>query len=193
MAEEKTSVTIAQLDTDKLRDEVIRPLLTEFLPKKETAIVPVDEAEMEQLKGLTDIKVLGLPLGSAVMGGVSALIINEVVDLVTGPIRDRMGTYGPPLVKVGSAWVLTKFGKRFVGSTAANLGAAFLIWAAVDDVFNLSTWLRGLIPGQHPREFGATPLLGAGRRAPRLTAARTPMVSGSPVTLDYYAGLGGGR
>jgi len=168
--------TVNVLDIDQ-----VRSIIGEAV-KERSDTVQQASAEVEQEKAGTlvgraaEIEVAGLPLGNATMGGISALVINEVVDLVA----ERSGVaaripYANAVVQFVSAFAIVRWGGKVVSQKVADIAAMFLVWDGVNEMFDIKGFIRGLIPGSNPGEFGVQALVGKTSAPP----------------IDYYSGAFG--
>ena len=115
-------------------------------PKEPDEVLTKEEIEHEQLKGLLEVKIMGMPLGKAFVGGGVALLVSELVDGLVAPrIEDMLGkTWGPALLKGGTAWAVKQWGPGLVGREAANIATLFLIWEAVRSIIPIDEWMKKL-------------------------------------------------
>ena len=102
---------------------------------------------------------VSLPIGSALVGGVTGIVVGDVIDLVIPP----KGTDGKANllnvgVQVGGAATILKWGPGLMGSTASRFAAGLIVLRLilripmVLELINkadtaLATPLRGLVPG----------------------------------------------
>ena len=102
--------------------------------------------EHEQLAGLTKIEIAGIPVGQALIGGSVALLVSELVDgIIGGAIKDKLGvTWGPAIIKGGSAWAAKRWLPGVIGAKAADTAALFLAWEAIRSLIPIDTWISGL-------------------------------------------------
>ena len=102
--------------------------------------------EQEQLAGLTKIEIAGIPVGQALVGGSVALLVSELVDgIIGGAVKDKLGaTWGPAIVKGGSAWAVKSWLPGVIGAKAADTAALFLAWEAISSLIPIDTWISGL-------------------------------------------------
>lgn len=103
-------------------------------------INPKDEPEAELEKGMLDdfmsFEMWGIPVGQAVIGGFSAIVISELVD----GFMSNQQPWQRGLVKLGCAGVAAKWGRRFLGSTGAKSVALLLAFDAVRDFTPIDSW-----------------------------------------------------
>ena len=110
-------------------------------------------ADMEKAGMLDSVesnKVLGIPLGDAVVGGGLALILSDLVTAVLNPTSLGVPAGATQLVL---AWLVANYGKKWLGQSTANLSAAFLAFEGIRDIIPIDTWLtkalsriKGFIP-----------------------------------------------
>ena len=131
-----TADIVAMLNKPKEPDEVLK--------KEEVEVLKKEEVEHEQLKGLLEVKIMGMPLGKAFVGGGAALLVSELVDGLVAPrIEDMLGkTWGPALLKGGTAWAVKQWGPGLVGREAANIATIFLLWEAVRSIIPIDEWIK---------------------------------------------------
>ncbi len=87
------------------------------------------------LGGIDRIEVLGIPVGRAVIGGTSALLVGEVLDgLFPADPRNKDDSNRRSLIKFLAAWALAQFGPKLMGKEAATLGAGLLAFEAARDL-----------------------------------------------------------
>lgn len=92
------------------------------------------------LEGFTEMEVAGIPVGAAITGGVVAGFTDGVISLI--PIK------APAILVRGlAAWALVRWGSRFIGTKAAQVGALFITYDAVQSLFDF----RGMISGLFKR------------------------------------------
>lgn len=91
---------------------------------------------------IRDIEILGIPVGDAVVGGGSAVLVSEVTDAFLLP---RMPTAPMFVVKAGEAYVMAHWGEKLIGPGAAKLAAIFLAYSAVRAIVPIDDLIsRGL-------------------------------------------------
>lgn len=93
-------------------------------------------AEMESgmsntLDKITNMEVAGIPLGAAAVGGVTAIVLDRLILERFDPEHK----YGP-LVLLGMAFAMDKWGKKFLGK-AATASALILTYEAIADYISL--------------------------------------------------------
>ena len=85
----------------------------------------------------------GLPIGSAIIGGASAVIVSEVID---GFVQDPMTRN---LVKGGVAVVGFRTLKGFLGQASANIFVGLIVFSIAREILPIDDWIariRGFIP-----------------------------------------------
>lgn len=75
------------------------------------------------LNGIAGMQVMGLPVGAAAIGAAGGLVIDRV-------LGDRLAKWGP-LGNVGAAFVVKRFGGKFLGEKAADSIAFVLLYEAM--------------------------------------------------------------
>ena len=92
------------------------------------------------LEGFTEMEVAGIPIGAAITGGVVAGFADGIISMV--PIK------APAIIVRGlAAWALVRWGPRFLGTKAAQVGALFITYDAIQSLFDF----RGMISGLFKR------------------------------------------
>ena len=112
------------------------------------------DAEMEQaagiLRGITNIKPLGLPLGDVVIGASLAILIDRLIVSKFAAQLPVGGTW----INLGSAFVIQQYGSKFLGKDAANAAAFVLVYEAVADT--IDAWISGVLPGAAQSQMKAS-------------------------------------
>ena len=136
--------------------ESIKADITEMLKAKEPDEVLKKEEveEQQQLGGLAEVEIMGIPLGQAAIGGGIALLISELVDgIIGGTVTDRLGeTWGPALIKGGSAWAVKQWLPGVIGAKAADTAALFLAWEAIRSLVPIDEWIKDLFKKKEEEE-----------------------------------------
>ncbi len=96
------------------------------------------------LDGITRTEVAGVPIGSAVVGGALAILVDRVI--VT--YLDKEGKWGM-WANLAGAFAIKKWGSKWLGANAANAAALFLVYEAVADT------VSGFIDGVWPKPAAA--------------------------------------
>lgn len=91
---------------------------------------------------IRDVEVLGIPLGEAVLGGGSALIVSELTDAIITP---RLPNVPVAALKAGEAFVVSRWGHRVVGAGGARIATLFLTYEAIRALIPLDDWIKQLI------------------------------------------------
>lgn len=116
---------------------------------------------IEQLDGALG---QGMPWGSALVGGGTGFIVNDVINGFVDEF-DAAGNKNMirPIAKGVAAWAVLSFAPGFVGQMSANIGGALLVFNAFDDLVDLTgadgiltrfiNWLRGFLPGGNANRF----------------------------------------
>jgi len=113
--------------------------LGEKLPK---AIVPDEvktKAELEQagaLEGISRMKVWDIPLGQALVGGFTSVVVSELVD---GFLATQSNTI-KGVVKLVAAGVAIKWGGRLLGKTGAGALAILLAYDGIRQLLPIDEW-----------------------------------------------------
>lgn len=93
-------------------------------------------------KKISDVEVLGIPLGEAVLAGGSALIVSELTDAIVTP---RLPTVPIAAIKAGEAFVVSRWGYRVLGTSGARLASIILTYDAFRALVPLDDWIKQLI------------------------------------------------
>lgn len=186
--------TLEQVDA-KILDfgSVIDAKLAEFgkkLPKE--AIEPDEvktkaeleaekEAELEQagaLTGITKMEVWDIPVGKALVGGFSAVVVSELVD---GFLAAQSNTIRG-VVKLVAAGAAVKWGGRLLGKTGAGALAILLAYDGIRQLLPIDEWAG--------RVSGAVVTRTGGGLAGK--AGITNVGGNGRKEADYYEALKGG-
>lgn len=116
------------------------------------------EERVGVLEPIAETEVFGLPVGAAVTGGLIAGLADGLLALI--PIK------APEIAVRGfGAFAMARWGPRWFGKTAANTAALFLTYDAIQSLFDIRGWTRGLFSRLKVGEVGEEEeieLLGAG-------------------------------
>jgi len=113
------------------------------------------------LQGVAKWEVFGLPFGAVATGA----IIGGVGDVLAG-VTTGFAPQAPSwAVKGALAFAVGKYAGRLVGTGAASIGALFLTYDAVQEIFNIRASTRNILGGitgnvvkqSPPRFMGANP------------------------------------
>ncbi len=131
-------------------------------------------AKVGVLTQVADFEVVGLPLGAVGAGAVIGGVGDALAGVVTG-----FAPQAPSwVVKGGLAYVVLQFFPNLVGDKAAKIGALFLTYDAVQELFNIRASVRNIVGGITGKVVSASP--------PRFTGSN-PVGSSS-----YYSRALGG-
>jgi len=83
------------------------------------------------LDKVTNMEVMGIPLGQAAMGGVLAILLDRIV-LGKLLAKYNSGTWGP-IINLGVAFAVKKYGGKFLGNKTADATALILTYEAIAD------------------------------------------------------------
>jgi len=155
-------------------------------------VKPPEKVEQEAISAVArigEVSVLGIPIGEALLGGVTSIVVAELVDYaVTATGLKEKIPYPTAVIGGVSAYACHRWMGRFIGQKGANLAACFLAWYAVNELVDIAGWIRGLIPGHSPGEYGEKKLLGAPRREVAVTPRGGGVVAeADKVVRDYYS------
>ena len=119
-----------------------------------TAAEVKEDADMGAVAGIgniTQMEVFNIPIGKAVIGGLSAVFVSELVDGFL--IAQSNMVQG--LVKLGVAGATLKWGKRWLGAAGAGAFALLLTYDGIRHILPIDQWgargataLTGLIPAR---------------------------------------------
>jgi len=119
-----------------------------------TAAEVKEDADMGAVAGIgniTQMEVFNIPIGKAVIGGLSAVFVSELVD----GFLMAQGNMVQGLVKLGVAGATIKWGKRFLGAAGASAFALLLTYDGIRHILPIDQWgakaataLSGVIPGR---------------------------------------------
>ena len=95
------------------------------------------------LNSVADFKVFDLPIGAVGVGAV----IGGVGDAVTGTVKASVPAIPGWAVKAGLAFATYKYAGKLVGKDAANIGALFLTYDAVQELVNIRGTVQAFTAG----------------------------------------------
>jgi hypothetical protein len=121
------------------------------------------------LAGLAKTEIFGVPIGAAATGALIAGAWDGVAGLAGGILPQT--AQWPWLIPAIGSVVTARFLPRFVGSSAANVGALLLAYDAMQQMVNI----RGMVSGLFTRF-----------RTTTSSAVGTPAPQGIPDTVDEY-------
>lgn len=113
---------------------------------KKVTLEDLEQSVLMEQRGLgglvTDLDkaVRGLPLGSALIGGFSALFASEIIDGFVG----RQNPMVNAAVKAGTVLFAGAFGRRFIGTTAFNVFAGLMVFEILRDFLPINQWVSQL-------------------------------------------------
>lgn len=147
-------------------------------PVEAEPVEKVEEAELEKgaLEGISTMKVWDIPLGQALVGGFSAVVISELVD---GFLAAQSGSI-KGLVKLMAAGVSIKWGRKLIGTTGATALAILLAYDGLRMVIPIDEWAGKLVGG-------ITPLTGAGLAGK--AGMGNVLTQADAVVKNYYPGI----
>lgn len=91
---------------------------------------------------IREVEILGIPLGEAVLGGGSALIVAELTDAIVTP---RLPNVPVAAVKGAEAFIMSRWGHRVFGAGGARIATMFLTYEAVRALIPIDDWVKQLI------------------------------------------------
>ena len=83
---------------------------------------------------ITDWKIADIPVGAAVVGGVAGVFITELTDGLCVKFNIK-SPYVAGAIKLGEAFAVVKFGKKFIGKDTANIIALLITFDAIVNNF----------------------------------------------------------
>lgn len=96
-------------------------------------------AKMEQggaLEGITKLEVWDIPIGKAIVGGFSAVVVSELID----GFLAAQSTMTQGLVKLAAAGASVKWLSRFLGATGAGAMALLLAYDGIRSMLPIDEW-----------------------------------------------------
>ncbi len=150
----------SRLDAIPTKDELtaifdkVRPVKEEIVdPKKTVALkddVELDESGIAGMfKSVTNIKVVGIPLGSVAAGSFIAVFTTELVDGFMS--KQTVQTKG--FVKLAGAAGFALYGKKIIGNDLSGVVAVLLTFDALRDLTPIDAWaasaaskISGMLP-----------------------------------------------
>ena len=90
-----------------------------------------------------------LPWQDAIFGGLTALVVSELITGVTsalpgsGPLPS--GPFLSAVTKVGGAWAINRWGRGMLGAEGARISSAFLLFDAATDVVPIDSVIKDLL------------------------------------------------
>lgn len=185
-----TSVSQA---TDNTKSEM-KAILSDWTEKFKTASYSVDGgqvkpaevkpaapvAEMEDaggaLAGISKFDIAGIPVGTALVGGFGAVFVTELVD---GFMATQSATTRG-MVKLGSAVVIGKYGKKFLGDGVSKAIGLLITFDALRDIVPLDTYAQQL----------ASKISGLTTTAGLAGNNKTMRTMSAPEAQNYYSKAG---
>lgn len=131
-------------------------------------------AKEGMLSGLTEFRIMGLPLG-AVAGGAA---IGGVGDALAGLVTGFVPAFPSWAVKALSAFAVIQWGPRIVGKELAQLGGLFLTYDAVQELFNIRGSVANIVGGVTGKVIKQSP--------PAFTGAK----AATTIATGYYPSIG---
>lgn len=95
------------------------------------------------LSKVATYKIAELPVGAVAVGAV----VGGVGDALAGVITGFVPSAPTWALKGGLAFVAAKYGEKFLGSSGAQVGALFLAYDAVQELFNIRASISNIIGG----------------------------------------------
>ena len=110
-------------------------------PQIEQSEETVDLAQKGLFAGLGSAKIMGAPIGDALLGGASATLVSEVIDGFLGG-----GVMGAMAKLVVGNMVAGMF-SGVLGRPATDAAKLFISYDAIRDLIPVDTWTRQLVGG----------------------------------------------
>jgi len=130
------------------------------------------------LSQVSKFEVMGLPLGAVASGAIVGGAGDAIAGVVTG-FAPQAPTWS---IKGGLAFLVAKYGKNLIGAGAAQVGALFLTYDAVQELFNIRASMANIISGITGKVVKQSP--------PRFTGSGGAAAVGSS---SYYSKAMGGK
>jgi hypothetical protein len=131
---------------------------------------------------VTDFQVMGIPLGTALVGGFVAIFATELVD---GYFKNQ-SVMIRGVIKLGGAFVVVKFLPKYLGKDLCNAVALLMAFDGLKN--DLIPGLFGYATTWANKLTGTTTTAGLGwTGGPAKTASKLPPAN---TTKDYYAAAG---
>lgn len=93
-------------------------------------------------KKISDIDIIGIPIGAAALGGGSALVLAELTDSILVP---RIPTVPVLAIKGGEVYAMHRWGHKVLGAGGARIATYFLGYDFLRTLVPMETWIRDLI------------------------------------------------
>lgn len=93
-------------------------------------------------KQITDVEIMGIPIGAAALGGASALVLAEVTDAI---LVHRIPTVPVLFIKGGEVYAMHRWGHKVFGAGGARIATYFLGYDFLRTLVPMETWIRDLI------------------------------------------------
>ena len=132
------------------------------------------------LTGISEWRIFGLPVG-AVAGGA---IVGGVGDALSGAVVGLVPQAPSWAVKAAAAWAVVQWGPKIIGKEVAQVGALFLTYDAVQELFNLRGSIANIISGV---------VGGVKRQSPPVALGPKGVIQPNAAARDYYSAAEGRR
>ena len=91
---------------------------------------------------IREVKIVGIPIGEAVLGGGSALVLAELTDALVAP---RLPTVNVAFIKAGETYAMHRWGHKAFGAGGARVATLFLGYDTVRTLIPLESWIKDVI------------------------------------------------
>ena len=132
------------------------------------------------LTGISEWRIFGLPVG-AVAGGA---IAGGVGDALSGVVVSLVPQAPSWAVKAATAWAVAQWGPKIIGKEVSQVGALFLTYDAVQELFNLRGSIANIISGV---------VGGVKRQSPPVALGPKGVIQPNAAARDYYSAAEGRR
>lgn len=142
-ASQNGSITMGQIQDMAGKGGILREDGSHLtMAELQQEVANMDQFGVGGLASSLDRAVRGLPLGSALVGGFTALLVGEAVDGFVDPVGpDGKSSMANAAVKVGVAWAGSRFFSRFLGSTGATVFAGLLVFEVLREFLPVNQWV----------------------------------------------------
>lgn len=145
--------------------EVVNQQLQELMKALQPIESDEKEAVMAQAKaGLFDemanFRIVDMPIGQAVAGGVGALFVSAGIDYAMKPVREKIGTrWGDTILKGTAAYATNRWLKGYIGKNVSTAAVLFLLWEAFESALpEVTSWFHNILPASTPTGITTSPV-----------------------------------
>jgi len=157
---------------------VLDTKLEEFGKKLPAKIEEIEQEKAGALEGISSMKVWDIPVGQALVGGFSAVVVSELVDGFLAKQTDTV----KGMVKLVAAGAVAKWGGRLLGKTGTTALVILLAYDGLRQILPIDEWASRLTGGVTKLTGG-----GLGGRA----GITNVVTQAQKVAADYYAAAEG--